>query len=331
MAPARDWRVRSTFRWEPVGSDCVDTTDLVATLARARTVDEVAAVSLRFLMSLPGVVRAGIALAVVGGRQLRFLSSDAASLEPPLPWCSIDAYDHLPLNDTVRTGRDVVLDPVGFARRYPDLFGNQGDAAPRSVVALALRSGERRLGGLLVYRELAEPAPDLELVADFTARVVGALLAVARSAPDGPVELGCDQASAEERPREVVHRRLPADETGPGAARRFLRDCLEGWGVDETVTEAALLCASEVVTNVVLHVQESSVISVHRHDEWLTVHVHQASGPERPRIAAVDLTDPLSIAGRGLALVEAMSARWGTTSTASVHCVWYEVSLVRPE
>jgi len=310
-----------------VGSDCVDTTDLVTTLARARNPDEIAAVALRFLSALPGVVRAGVALSVVGGRQLRFLSSDTPSLEPPLPWCSIDAYDHLPLNDAVRTGRDVVLDPAGFAQAYPDLFANQGDGAPRSVVALTLRSGDRRLGGLLVYRELADPAPDRELLADFTERVVGALLAV-RSAPDGPVELVCDQDPTGEQPLEMVHRRLPADETGPGAARRFLRDCLEAWRVDETVTEAALLCASEVVTNVVVHVWESSVISVHRHDQRLTVHVHQASGPDMPRIEAIDLTDPLSIAGRGLALVDAMSARWGTTSTPSVHCVWYELSLV---
>lgn len=314
-----------------MGSDSVGTTALVHALGRARHVDEIASIVLRFLSTLEGVVRAGVALSVVGGRQLRFLSSDAASLEPPLEWCSIDAYDRLPLNDAIRTGRDVVLDPVGFAREYPDLFARQGEALAAGVVALALRDGPRRLGGLLLYRqrEAADPAAGLDLLDGFSGEVVSALLA-AQSSLDGPVELVCEQApdgASPDQPLETVHLRLPADETGPGTARRFLKETLESWGLDVAVVESALLCASEVVTNVVLHVGESSVMSVHRHEDRVVVHVHQPSTGQSPEIKPADLEDPLSVAGRGLLLVEAMSSRWGTTATGSVSCVWYELAL----
>ena len=322
----------AVFIWVGIllGSDSLVSTDLVRALQRARHVDEIASVALRFLRDLPGVVRAGLALSVVGGRQLRFLSSDGAALSPPLQWCSIDAYDRLPLNDAIRTGRDIVLNATEFAGEYPALFARQGDGTPPSVVALALRAGERRLGGLLLYRAalgLADPLAGLGALGSFAAEVAGALLA-AQSVPNAPVELVCEQLSAgAAEPLGTAYLRLPADETGPGLARRFLNETLQGWGVEDTVVEAALLCASEVVTNVVLHVRESSVIRVHRHHDRLIVHVHQPSVADVPEIKPADLDDPLAVAGRGLLLVDAVSSRWGATSTGSVSCVWYELGL----
>jgi hypothetical protein len=312
-----------------VGSDSLVSTDLVRALQRARHVDEIASVALRFLHDLPGVVRAGLALSVVGGRQLRFLSSDDAAPSPPLPWCSIDAYDRLPLNDAIRTGRDIGLNATEFAREYPELFARQAGGTPPSVVALALRAGDRRLGGLLLYRDLglADPLAELGSLGSFAAEVAGALLA-AQSVPNAPVELVCEQLSVgAAEPLGTAYLRLPADETGPGLARRFLDATLQGWGVADTVVEAALLCASEVVTNVVLHVRESSVIRVHRHHDRLIVHVHQPSVADVPEIKPADLDDPLAVAGRGLLLVDAVSSRWGATSTGSVSCVWYELGL----
>jgi len=315
-----------------VGSDIVGSTDLAQALDRARRIDEIATAALRWLTELRGVIRAGFALPVVGGRQLRFLSSDGAPLEEPWQWCSIDAYDRLPLNDAIRTGRNVVLDnPTEFARRYPELFDAQADGAPRSVVALALLAGEQRLGGLLVYRdrELTDPAAELALLDGLAADVARALLA-AQSPANGPIELACDQVPADlapDEPLEAAHLLLPADTTAPGLARRFLRGTLRDWSIEDEVVDAALLCASEVVTNVILHVQESSVISVHRREERLTVHVHQPSAGGQPDIRPVDHDDPLAVAGRGLALVGAVSSRWDTSSTGSMSCVWFELSL----
>jgi anti-sigma regulatory factor (Ser/Thr protein kinase) len=308
-----------------------DTAMVKEALGRARDVDDVASIALRLLNDRPGVVRAGFALSVVGGRHLRFLASDRATLDPPLEWCFIDAYERLPLNEAVRTGYDVALDRAGFARDYPELFASQVDAALRSVVALALQKDERRVGGLLVYRdrELDDPAAELDVLEDLAAEVASALLA-AQSSPTDPVELVCQQASdgeIAEAPRAMVHLPLPADETAPGLARRFLAEALGGWGIDATLVDAALLCASEIVTNVVLHVRKPSVITVHRHDERVVVHVHQPITGQSPDIKPIDQDDPLAVAGRGLALVEAMSSHWETTSTGAVSCVRYELRL----
>ena len=315
-----------------MGSDTVGSIDLAQALDRARRIDEIATIALGWLTELRGVIRVGFALSVVGGRQLRFLSSDGAPLDEPSQWCSIEANDRLPLNDAIRTGRNVVLDnPTEFARRYPELFATQADGGPRSVVALALRAGEQRLGGLLLYRdrELADPAAELAMLDGLAADVARALLA-AQSPPRIPIELACDQVPgdlAPDEPLETAHLLLPADATAAGLARRFLRGTLCDWGIEDEVVDAALLCASEVVTNVILHVQESSVISVHRREEHVTVHVHQPSAGELPDIRPVDHVDPLAVAGRGLALVGAVSSRWDTSSTGSMSCVWFELSL----
>ena len=54
-----------------------------------------------------GVCRAGLALAEGGGRRLLFCASDRAN-DRRVDWCEIDAYDHVPLNHSVRTGEAVV-------------------------------------------------------------------------------------------------------------------------------------------------------------------------------------------------------------------------------
>ena len=56
---------------------------------------------------VPGVHRAGLALAEGGGRRLLFCASDRDN-DRAVDWCEIDAYDHVPLNHSVRTGEPVV-------------------------------------------------------------------------------------------------------------------------------------------------------------------------------------------------------------------------------
>src|SRR4051812_19025319 len=56
---------------------------------------------------LPGVHRAGLALAEGGGRRLLFTASDRNN-EDSVEWWEVDAYEDVPLNQTVRTGEAVV-------------------------------------------------------------------------------------------------------------------------------------------------------------------------------------------------------------------------------
>lgn len=304
---------------------------LAAGLSGADSVDDVASRSLRAATGLPHVVRAALALTVVGGRQLRFVSSDEDRWEASPRWCLIDAYDSLPLNDAVRTGHHVLLaDPRALADGYPDLAARQLERGVRSLAALALVHHGRRLGGLLLYldRELpAErlgPAGDLGWLPDV---VTGALLAVearARTAVGAPV------VPAQAAMPGGRHRRLPADETAPGLARAFLREVLADWDLGPEVVDAALLCATELVTNVVMHAARPSVISVRRLPGAVAVQLrHAPAGPTRAARAG-DATDPLRIAGRGLALVEAMSSSWGSETTDAETCVWFHCDAPRP-
>src|SRR4051794_6119774 len=93
-----------------LNSDTAVVPGLSEALGSARGVDGVAVAALRAVVGIAGVTRAGLALTMVGGRQLRFLTSDDGRLGPEPSWCLIDAYDRLPLNDAVRSGRRIVLD-----------------------------------------------------------------------------------------------------------------------------------------------------------------------------------------------------------------------------
>ncbi|MCW2772326.1 MAG: ATP-binding region ATPase domain protein [Nocardioides sp.] len=73
----------------------------------------------RDLVTLPGVVRVGIAPTEGGGRRLRFLAADAGDAgdkagDDTVEWCHVDAYDDVPLMAVVRTGeRGSDQDPDG--------------------------------------------------------------------------------------------------------------------------------------------------------------------------------------------------------------------------
>jgi anti-sigma regulatory factor (Ser/Thr protein kinase) len=308
---------------------------LAQALGRAGGVDEIAAATLHWVTSVEGVTRAGLALTVVGGRQLRFLSSDARHLGPPPDWCLIDAYERLPLNDAVRTGRAVFLETsASLGLAYPELAERQDRAAVQSLVAVALTSADERIGGLLAYcdRELHEFDSDLSaLLANAASRVTGALIAARAadiaSASSALVE---EDASLGDAPASspTASCRLPDDATAPGTARTFLKEALREWGADQDIVDSALLCTSEIVTNVVMHVQQSSVITARRHDDRLIVHVDQPASSHDPVIQRVaEHDDPLVVAGRGLAVVDAIASRWGTETTSRNVRVWFELEL----
>jgi anti-sigma regulatory factor (Ser/Thr protein kinase) len=293
----------------------------------ASEVDEIVDATLRTLVGLDGVVRAGLALPVVGGRQLRFLSSDAERLGPPPQWCLIDAYDSLPLNDAVRTGRDIVLEtPAVFGHAYPELAAHQRESGVRSVVALALVAAGQPVGGLLVYRDSELTAMTAEAIETLRA-LAGHVAAALAAAHDVDAASGDDVSSAAGNGGSTVHSTLPADATAPGAARRFVARTLESWQLAQGVIDAAVLCASELVTNVVVHARRASVITLERRPSSLTVAVHQPRGPAGPPIEPIDPSDLLAIAGRGLTLVHALSSRWGSEPTSDGTRVWFQIDV----
>jgi anti-sigma regulatory factor (Ser/Thr protein kinase) len=294
---------------------------LRADLAACVDVDAAARVVLVGLLAVPGVVRTGIALVAPGGRQLHFLPSDPHRLRDQPEWCLIDAYDDLPLNDCIRRDEPVVHGrPEAMARSYPGLARAQEGTGVRSVCALPLARGSDRLGGLLVYLDADLPEGGGEVLATLLdlAEVVVHTLWRLRPADDWPVgepAVGRDVDDAEECP-------LSADATAPSVARRWLADALDRLRVTGAAVDAALVCASELVTNVVMHTGRPSVLRVSRDGAEVTLRLRHVTDPTPRKIVRTDHDDPLRISGHGLELVDALSTSWGTEERDGVTTTW---------
>jgi anti-sigma regulatory factor (Ser/Thr protein kinase) len=87
--------------------------------------------------------------------------------------------------------------------------------------------------------------------------------------------------------------------------------------------DAASLLVSELVTNAVVHAGSAVDVVVGHEGIHATLRVEVHDSSERaPRMGGFDL-DALS--GRGLALVEAMSDRWGVEKDDAGKRVWFEL------
>lgn len=120
---------------------------------------------------------------------------------------------------------------------------------------------------------------------------------------------------------------LPAEPTSPGVARLFIRSTLADWQLS-VFEDIACLLVSELVTNAILHAASASLLTLGYRDGVL--HVAVADGSEqkiRPRAYSREAGT-----GRGLMLVDALSAEWGSTSTGDGKEVWFtldDASLAR--
>ncbi|MGW0290884.1 SpoIIE family protein phosphatase [Streptomyces tuirus] len=110
-----------------------------------------------------------------------------------------------------------------------------------------------------------------------------------------------------------------------GHARRFARRTLRSWGV--TVDhDAALLVVSELVTNALVHTDGKVRMDLTLVNNRLRIAIADASprSPVRPTSIGWEATG-----GRGILLVEALSATWGTLPVSGGKQVWAEMILGR--
>lgn len=114
--------------------------------------------------------------------------------------------------------------------------------------------------------------------------------------------------------------RLPPAAHSVARARRFVRDQLATSRVD---VDTALLLVSEVVTNAVLHARSELLVQISQRDEHVRVEVRDGS-PSGPRLRrfAVD-----SATGRGVRLLDRLSAAWGCEPDGAGKVVWFEVGV----
>jgi anti-sigma regulatory factor (Ser/Thr protein kinase) len=116
-------------------------------------------------------------------------------------------------------------------------------------------------------------------------------------------------------------------------ARRFVAETLQAWGevTNAELVDVATLLVSELVTNAVVHAGSAALVVISPadgDDGCLRVEVYD-EGDDPPTLRPFD-NDATS--GRGLALVAAMSDRWGVQTLTNADVagspakgVWFEL------
>ena len=112
---------------------------------------------------------------------------------------------------------------------------------------------------------------------------------------------------------------LPADPTAPRRARALLRAATQDWDLDEDLSHDAAMVVTELVANAVDHAGTPSTLRVDLDDRGLYVAVRDGRPDRAPRPRPVDPTAPR---GRGLQMIDALTASWGVTVHADGKTVW---------
>ena len=109
------------------------------------------------------------------------------------------------------------------------------------------------------------------------------------------------------------------------AARQFVRDRLSSWEATDHL-EAAVLVASELVTNAVLHARTAIQLKVIVNGPTVRLEVYD----ENSRLPVQAACPPDATSGRGLALVSTMATTWGIDNREDGKVVWAELGPSRP-
>src|SRR5579875_2697738 len=118
---------------------------------------------------------------------------------------------------------------------------------------------------------------------------------------------------------------LESDPRSVALAREFVRSRLVGWEMADKV-DAAMLIASELVTNGVLHARTALQLTLIA--DGPTVRLEVAD--EKPRVPTTGACPPDATSGRGLALVSSLASSWGIEHRDSGKVVWAELGPGRP-
>lgn len=119
---------------------------------------------------------------------------------------------------------------------------------------------------------------------------------------------------------------LSAEPSSVGEARRFVRQVLLDWGVEDAIDVTTLL-VSELATNAVLHARTDYAVEVSMDSEGVRVEV--LDGSHVP--AHHQQNTNAAATGRGVDMVDRLATSWGS-HPASAHSgfakgVWFTVPL----
>jgi anti-sigma regulatory factor (Ser/Thr protein kinase) len=128
---------------------------------------------------------------------------------------------------------------------------------------------------------------------------------------------------SEPYPRLLASRTLPPEASSAAAARATVRAALPEQLADE-LRDTVQLLTCELVTNVIVHAATPCRLRLSQpRSGRLRVEVHN----DTDAAAAITLTPhrPAGEDGRGLLLVDALAATWGTSTHATGTTVWFEI------
>ena len=119
--------------------------------------------------------------------------------------------------------------------------------------------------------------------------------------------------------------RLPVATGSVPCARRFARMVLDLSGGTSDVRDDVEVIVSELVTNVVLHVEHdsepSALVLLARLGTLLRLEVHDSGEP----MSQAEEPDATAEHGRGLWIVGMLAQSWGVDETPDGKCVWAEI------
>ncbi|KAF3465624.1 ATP-binding protein [Streptomyces sp. Tu 3180] len=106
--------------------------------------------------------------------------------------------------------------------------------------------------------------------------------------------------------------------------RRVVRLRLTAWGLHELV-DTAQLCVSELVSNVVTHVGigTPASLAVSMNGTYLRIEIHDPDTRALPTLVAAEVD---AEGGRGMALVDALTDRWGVQLHEARKVTWCELA-----
>jgi Histidine kinase-like ATPase domain/GAF domain len=273
----------------------------------------------RVLSGIDDVTRVGLALAEGGGRRLLFAASDRENVRG-VDWCEVDAFEDVPLNKAIRTGRSVIGSLDDLAGRYPEFVGRQS-ASTRALASVPLTAAAGEvLGGFALFYDSAQPFDgDQREALEGLGRRLGEALrrarpvwAPARSHAGGPLPAGAYDAAFLVGP----------DLADIPAARHFVRGTLSEWHVRSTVADDVVLCLNELVTNALIHTVAGCEVRLGLRSGTLRASVHDG-GTEATGLHSF-AEDPMAVRGRGLRIVDLLALSWGTVGDAVGTTVWCE-------
>ncbi|MFG2496720.1 ATP-binding protein [Streptomyces sp. NPDC048441] len=115
-----------------------------------------------------------------------------------------------------------------------------------------------------------------------------------------------------------------ADPEEVASLRRIVRLHLTRWGLPEVV-EAAQLCVSELVANVITHVgpQTPTTLGLSMNGTYVRIEVSDPDARALPTLIAAEVE---AESGRGMALLAAVTDRWGVIPRSDSKATWCELA-----